>query len=86
MPKISNIYVYLIRIPIKWSAVSSNSSGSIDTTIRMHHLDANKTYGEKTWRQLHENAASNIEQVLETAPHTTATVRPPTIRYKNYQN
>ena len=28
----------------------------------MHHVDANKTYGEKTWRQLLENAAINIEQ------------------------
>ena len=25
--------------------------------------------GEKAWRQLHKNAAGNIEQVLETAPH-----------------
>ena len=38
----------------------------------MHHVDANKTYGEKTWRQLHKNAASNTEQVLETAPHKAA--------------
>ena len=52
----------------------------------MHHVDPNKTYGEKTWRQLHKNAASNIEYVLTTAPHKTATVRPPTTRYENYQN
>ena len=36
--------------------------------------------GEKTWRQLHKNAASNIEQVLEaTAPQSssyTATYHP----------
>ena len=49
----------------------------------MHHVDANKTYGEKTWRQLHKNAASNIEQVLETALHKKATVRPPTTRHEN---
>ena len=35
----------------------------------MHYLDANKTAGEKTRRQLHKNAASNIEQVLEATPH-----------------
>ena len=34
----------------------------------MHYLDANKTTGEKGWRQLHKNAASNIEQVLEATP------------------
>ena len=27
---------------------------------------------EKAWRQLHKNAANNIEQVLEAAPHKTA--------------
>ena len=34
----------------------------------MHNVDANETYGEKAWRQLHKNAASNIEQVLEAVP------------------
>ena len=52
----------------------------------MHHVDANKTYGEKTWRQLHKNASSNTEQILETAPPKTASVRPPTTRHENYQN
>ena len=37
-------------------------------------------YGEKAWRQLHKNAASNIEQVLEAAPpqssSCTATYHP----------
>ena len=49
-------------------------------------MDANKTYGEKTWRQLHKNAASNIEQVLERAPNKVAAVRLPIINHKNYQN
>ena len=34
----------------------------------MHYLDANKTVGEKARRQLHKNAARNIEQVLEETP------------------
>ena len=34
--------------------------------------------GKKARRQLHKNAASNFEQVLETTPHKAATVRPPT--------
>ena len=29
----------------------------------MHYMDANKTAGEEARRQLHKNAASNIEQV-----------------------
>ena len=28
----------------------------------MHYMDANKTAGEEARRQLHKNAASNIEQ------------------------
>ena len=35
----------------------------------MHYLDANKTAGEEAWRQLHQNAASNIKQVLASTPH-----------------
>ena len=43
-------------------------------------------YGEKAWRQLHKNAAINIEQVLEVTPHKAAVVRPPSTHHKNYQN
>ena len=46
----------------------------------MHFMDANKTYGEKAWRQLRKNASSNIEQVLEAA------VQPPTTQHENYPN
>ena len=40
----------------------------IDTVVWMHYLDANKTDGEEARRQLHKNAASNIEQVLAATP------------------
>ena len=30
------------------------------------------------WRQLHKNATSNIERVLEAVPYKAATVWPPT--------
>ena len=33
-----------------------------------------------------QDAASNIEQVLEAAPNKAAAVRPPTIHHENYQN
>ena len=39
----------------------------------MHNMEANKTYGEKAWRQLQKNAASNSEQVLQ-----------PTTYHENY--
>ena len=42
--------------------------------------------GEKAWQQLHKNAASNIEQVMEAAPHKAAAVWLPTTHHENYQS
>ena len=38
-------------------------------------MDSNKTAGEEARRQLHKNAASNLEPVLAAIPHKTPTVR-----------
>ena len=43
-------------------------------------------YGEKAWQHLHKNAASNIEQVMEVAPHNVAAVGPLTTHQENYQS
>ena len=43
-------------------------------------------YGEKAWQQLHKNAASCIEQVLEATPHKTVAEEPPTTHHKTYPN
>ena len=40
--------------------------------------------GEKARQQLHKNAASNIEQVLEATPHKTPTILPTTSHHENY--
>ena len=40
--------------------------------------------GEKDWRKLPKNVASNIEQVLEAASNKATAVRPPTTHYENY--
>ena len=50
----------------------------------MHYIDSTKTTGEEARRQLHKNAASNIEQVLAATPHKTSTVRPPASYHENY--
>ena len=52
----------------------------------MHYMNTNDTDGKKAWRQLHKNAASNIEQVLEETPHKAAAMRPPTTHHENYQS
>ena len=38
-------------------------------------MDSNKTAGEEAWRQLHKNAASNLEQLCGHLPPITKTVR-----------
>ena len=44
----------------------------------MHHMDNDQEYREKSWRELHKNATSYIEQILEATSHGTAAVLPPT--------
>ena len=45
-----------------------------------------KTAEEEARRQLHKNAASNLEQVLAATPHKTPTVRPPASYHENYSS
>ena len=52
----------------------------------MHYMDADEMDGEKAWRQLHKNAASNIEHVQVIAPRKAAALRSPTTDHENYQN
>ena len=59
-------------------------SSRVDTTVWIHHLDANKMAGEKAQQQLHKNVASNIEQVLAATPHKAPTKWPPTSHQENY--
>ena len=40
--------------------------------------------GEEARRQLHKNAASNIEQVLVAIPHKAPTTRQPASHHENY--
>ncbi len=47
-------------------------------------LNSDKTAGEEARRQLHKNAASNIEKVLEATPDKAPTIRPPTSHHENY--
>ena len=50
----------------------------------MHYLYADKTAAEEARRQLHKNAASNIEQVLAAISHKAPIIRPPTFPLENY--
>ena len=44
----------------------------------MHHMDADKVYGETARQELYKNTTSYSEQILEATSHKTATVQPPT--------
>ena len=65
-------------------AFVSRVSMSIYTAEWMHYLDANKTTGKEARRQLHKNAASNIERVLLATPHKAPTIRPTASHHENY--
>ena len=44
----------------------------------MHHMDIDESYGERAWRQLHENSTSYTEQILEaTKQHLYGHYLPP---------
>ena len=58
--------------------------GLVVITVWMHYFDANKTAGEEARRQLHKNAASNIEKVLPATPHKAPTIQPPVSHHENY--
>ena len=45
-----------------------------------------KRLEKEAWRQLHENAVRNIQQILEAAPYKAAAVRPLTTHHENYSS
>ena len=69
-----------IRLVKAWTDINRflPSSGCVNSTVWMHHMDADETYREKARRELHKNAMSYIEQILEATSHETTVVRPPT--------
>ena len=52
--------------------------GCVDSTVWMHHMDADKAYWEQARRELHEKATSNTKQIQEETSNEKAVVRPPT--------
>ena len=54
------------------------NSGGVSSTIWMHYMDAGCGYRGKAWQELHKNAKSYIENILEAISYKLAAVRPPT--------
>ena len=89
--RLTKAWTAINRLSIIWKSDLTDKmqflpgSGHIDTAIWVHYMDANKTAGEAR-RQLHKNAACNLEQVLAATPHKTPTVRPPASYHENYSS
>ena len=72
------------RLSVIWKSDLSNKMKSnffpgnsqVQTTIWMHHMDADKASREKTGRQLHKNAASCNVQFLEAISLKIAAIQP----------
>ena len=60
------------------------SCGYVNTTVWMHHVDANKIHGEKAKWEPHKNATCCFEQILKATLHKTAAKRPLTSHLKNH--
>ena len=61
-----------------------NTVSSRQRSVGYCCMEANKTAGEEARRQLHKNAASNIEQVLTAIPNKAPTIRTPASHHENY--
>ena len=90
--RLTKAWTVINRLSIIWKSQPNRlnetqflpGSGRIDTAIWMHYMDSNKTAGEEARRQLHKNAARNLEQVQAATPHKTLTVRAPASYHENY--
>ena len=70
-----------------WSIYKMGFLPSLDyvhTTVWMPHEDTYKMHREKAGYELHRNATSYFEQILEATPQTTAAVWPHNYNYKNH--
>ena len=86
--RLTQAWTAINRLLIIWKSdlADKMKRSFFDTAIWMHYMDSNKTAGEEARRQLHKNAASNLEQVLAATPHKTPTVRPPAFYHENYSS
>ena len=69
---------HLMPNPVIYIYIERESSSHVNSTLWMHHMDADKAYREKARQELHKNAVSYVEQILEAASHETAAIRSPT--------
>ena len=88
--RLTKAWTAINRLSIIWKSDLTDkmkrSFFQATVTSILHYMDSNKTTGEEARRQLHKNAACNLEQVLAATPHKTPTVRPPASYHENYSS
>ena len=74
-------------LSIRWNKTEFLPNGRcVNTTVQMHHMNADQMHCEKAWWKLHENATSYSEQILEATPYETTAVRSLTSHLLNHPN
>ena len=66
------VSVYRLLFTGSWSY---GSCGCVGTTIWLSHVDSKETFEEKVWWELHKNAMTCFEQILQTTNRKEAAVR-----------
>ena len=75
--------------PKKWNSdlsdeIKQDFFQASNTTLWIHHMDTNKTHGEKARWELHKNAAYSLEQILKAKVCKKIAVRPPASHLTNH--
>ena len=94
--RLTKAWTAVNRLSIIWK---SNLTDKMKRSFFQAAITSILLYGCTTWtltkrlekklkarRQLHKNAASNLEQVLVATPHKSPTVRPPASYHENYSS
>ena len=89
--RLAKAWTAIDRLSIIWKSdlsdkIKRNFCHAAVVSIGIHHMDADKTYREKARRELHKNATSYTEQILEATPHEKTAARPFTSHLKNHPN
>ena len=81
--RLPKAWTAVVRLSIIWKSGPFNeikreflSWGSVNTTVWMHPMDANKMRKEKALGDLYKDATSYFEQILEVTPHDSIGVWP----------
>ena len=85
--RLTKAWIAINRLSIIWK---SDLTDKMKRSFFQAAIASILLYGCTTWtqarRQLHKNAASNLEQVLAATRHKTPTVRPPASYHENYSS